>query len=239
MMNRNFLLGFVGLVTFAMAPLSMAMDPSQVRQSMETFMVKYSNRLLTHLGKKTRVEYSIGAFDPSLVIGDCLAPLHVEVRDQAGQVSSRINLEVSCRKGTPWALYIPVDMSIYTQVVVSTRPLGRGDGIQEGDVELQEAEVGRLNGQYLATLDGAIGLCAKHFLPQGSILGAQALDEPLVIKRGDAVLVSANTDIVSVKMPGIALMDGRRGEQIRIKNKTSAKIVDAQVMGPGEAQVSM
>ncbi len=63
--------------------------------------------------------------------------------------------------------------------------------------------------------------------------------QPILIKRGDAVTITAEGDGLSVKMPGVAMSDGRRGEQIRIKNNNSAKIVDAQVTEPGEVAVPM
>ncbi|NEP50997.1 MAG: flagellar basal body P-ring formation protein FlgA, partial [Moorea sp. SIO3C2] len=52
------------------------------------------------------------------------------------------------------------------------------------------------------------------------------LEQPLLIKRGDSVVVTARTGTLTVKMPGTALMDGHRGEQISVRNKQSNRVVD-------------
>jgi flagella basal body P-ring formation protein FlgA len=67
----------------------------------------------------------------------------------------------------------------------------------------------------------------------------QQLEPPLVVRRGEAVVISAASSIVAVKVAGVALTDGRLGEQIRIKNLSSSRIVQAKMVGPGQAEVPM
>jgi flagella basal body P-ring formation protein FlgA len=79
----------------------------------------------------------------------------------------------------------------------------------------------------------------KRQLNAGVPITGDILSQPVLIKRGEAVTITAEGDGLSVKMPGVAMSDGRRGEQIRIKNNNSAKIVDAQVTDAGQVTVSM
>jgi flagella basal body P-ring formation protein FlgA len=62
------------------------------------------------------------------------------------------------------------------------------------------------------------------------------LDAPLVIKRGDTVSMEANIGGITVKTSGTAISDGRIGQQIRVKNNQSARVINAKVIGSGQVQ---
>lgn len=215
-----------------------AMDSIALRKSVEHFMAGYADKLLSRLGRNGRVEYTVAALDTRVTLPDCPAPLVFEPRDQ-GQLSTRINLQVSCTRGNVWSVYVPVDLNIYQPVIIAVRPLMRGQDITAADLQLSEANTSRLTGQFLTDLSSAIGMSVKRPIAQGSAVFMEQLEAPLMIRRGEVVTISAESGVVAVKMQGVALTDGRRGERIRIKNKGSSKIVEGQVVGPGLATVRM
>lgn len=238
MMVRNLLKisgVFAGLLINVEA---LALDAAGLTRSVERFMAGYADNLLARHGRAGRIEYSVPALDPRLTLPDCPAPLQFEPRDQ-GQFSARINLQVTCASGNVWSVYVPVDMNVWQPVVIAARPLARGQDIGAGDVRLSETNTSRLNGQYLTRLDKAVGMNVRRPIPQGGAVLMEQLEAPMLIKRGEVVTISAQAGVVAVKMQGTALSDGRRGEQIRIKNQATAKIVQAEVVGPGLAAVPM
>jgi flagellar basal body P-ring formation protein FlgA len=57
--------------------------------------------------------------------------------------------------------------------------------------------------------------------------------EPRLIKRGDKIIISTMQPAFSIRMNGIAMMDGTKGQLIRVKNENSGRIISATVIEPG------
>ena len=65
----------------------------------------------------------------------------------------------------------------------------------------------------------------------------QFIIEPIAIKRGDTVIVEAQTGTIMVSTQAVALANGRIGEQINVRNLQSERIVRIEIMGPGRGRV--
>ena len=240
MMSHKFLRSFHIAILLVLASIgaqpARALENPAIRSALGHFMDGYTARLARRLGPDVRIEYGTTALDNRLNVTACPAPLSLNARDPDRAVN-RVNVQVSC--GAQWSLSLPVDLSIFRPVVTATRPLAPGTTIAASDVQLTEVDVSRLIGQYLNTMDDAVGMDVKRPLAPGRpVLGSQ-LEPPLLIRRGEAVQIVAEGSVIAVKMPGIALTDGRRGQQIRIRNKASSRVIEARVTGPGEAAVAM
>jgi flagella basal body P-ring formation protein FlgA len=70
-------------------------------------------------------------------------------------------------------------------------------------------------------------------LPGGTILTWEDVDYPLLVRRGDPVIIFVEYGSVQVMAPGQALADGRLGERIRVMNTSSERIVEGVVEGEG------
>jgi flagella basal body P-ring formation protein FlgA len=73
----------------------------------------------------------------------------------------------------------------------------------------------------------------------GMVLTPALLKPQLLIKRGEKVTILADTGAVQVRMEGKALMDGARGQVIRVRNLSSKREVEAAVVAPGIVQVRL
>src|SRR5690606_29495679 len=191
--------------------LSCAMGASHaqdgpVTTAVDRFMNAHSQKLVRQLGANTRVEHTIAIPESQLVVTACTAPLQLSARD-AGQISSRVTVEVTCSNA--WSVLVPVDVAIFKPVVAATRPLATGNIIEADDVQLIDSDITRLAGQYLTRLDEVVGMSVKRPLAQGRAMTASQLAQPLMIRRGDGVVINAETSSIAVKMSGTALSDGR------------------------------
>lgn len=236
LLQRAAMCGF-GLLLAATTHAQQGPNP-QLREAVDRFMTGYVDKLKNRLGPKTRVEYRVGALDNRLSVGACSQPLTIESKDTATP-NSRINLQISCQQAESWSIYLPVELSMHRSVVVSVKPLTHGSTVGAGDVRLADYDISQINGQYLSSLDEAVGKDVKRPIAAGAPILQQQLLPPLMVRRGEAVMISAASTIVAVKSAGIALTDGRLGEQIRIKNQSSTRIVNARITGPGQAEVPM
>lgn len=250
MMPRNFfhpgfdlgrasgLLLLCSLLMLVAAAPAHAVENQQLREAVDRYMAGYVDKLKTRLGHQTRVEYSVGALDNRLALTDCTKPLAIETKDTA-QPNTRINLQISCAQPTSWSIYLPVELALYRPVVVAVKPLTHGNTVEAADVRLAEFNISQINGQYVGSLEEAVGKDVKRAISAGAPILQQQLVPPMMVRRGEAVMISAASSSIAVKVAGIALTDGRLGEQIRIKNQSSMRIVNARIVGPGQAEVPM
>lgn len=213
-------------------------DGKAIARAAEAFMAGWSDEMLTRLGGDARIGYSVVGLDPRLAMPACAEPLSVEAREQR-QLTTRLNLQVSCRSGNGWSLFVPIDLTVQRPIVVAARPLAHGETLTAADLQLVEHNVARLTGQYFINLDEAVGMAVRRALAQGAPVLGEQLQPPLLIKRGDSVLITAAGSTIAVKMNGVAMTDGRRGEQIRVKNSSSGKIVAARVAAAGVVEVAL
>lgn len=215
-----------------------ALDANGLRQLVQQYMQGQTDNLLARYGKQSRLQIGVINVDQRLFVPDCPQPPALSSAEQTGN-QSRLNVQVSCAGGVNWSVYVPVEIAVFRPVVTLANPLPRNAAISAADVQLTELDITRIGGPYLTRPEDAIGMSLKRQLNAGVAITSDQLLPPLLIRRGDAVTITAESDGLTVHMPGVALTDGRRGEQIRIKNSNSAKVVDAQVIEAGMVAVAM
>jgi flagella basal body P-ring formation protein FlgA len=228
----------LSVVLLVSIPALAATDAAAVRMAVEQFLTGYRDDFLTRNPSASRVEFTVTALDPRLTLAACAEPLTVSALEQ-NQLRSRFNVQVGCPSGNGWSIYVPVEMALFRPVVVASRPLGRGEVLTEDDLTSAELDITRLHGTYLTEMAAAIGQEVRRPLAAQSVITQQALQPPLLIRRGEAVSIRASGSAIAVRMTGTALTDGRLGQSIRVRNSSSNRVVDARVVGPGETEVAM
>lgn len=220
--------------------LSMAVNTSQADVTAddlrETLLSRLQNEENTPEHPDMRVEYRVGAIDSRMRFADCSVPLKVRRHGQRpGQ--NRLLFKVSCPSPHPWQLYIPVTRELYMSVAVATHPLRQNQVLTAEDVELRELEVSRLNSGYFSDLSLVVGRKLKRSISTGVPLKPNTLDQRRMISKGDEVFIRAESGVVSIQVPAIALSHGSLGQQISVRNKQSQRVIKARVTGPGEVEV--
>lgn len=70
-------------------------------------------------------------------------------------------------------------------------------------------------------------------LRPGDILRSGQLSSPVLVKRGDAVMMVARRDGIEVSTAGEALDAGAQGAIVRVRNAGSGQVMRMRVAGPG------
>ncbi|MBD8871229.1 flagellar basal body P-ring formation chaperone FlgA [Rhodanobacter sp. DHB23] len=172
--------------------------------------------------------------DPRLRLASCDQPLRAELPD-AVRPAPRLSVPVQCPQAG-WAVRVQVQVQLFHHVLVTNRPLQRGDGLDPADVHVEERDLTRLGYGYIDTFDQLTGRSLARALPGGSVLTPAALGGRQTVRAGDHVQVLAQLGDIVVRADGIALGSGDNGARLRVRNESSGKVVDAMVRGPGEVQ---
>jgi flagella basal body P-ring formation protein FlgA len=119
------------------------------------------------------------------------------------------------------------------QVLVANMPLYKGQFLNESHVRLAEVESKGLNGQILESLTQVMHAELIRDVRPDAPLRSQDIRPTVLVKRGQMVLISvgqAQGFQISARVE--AMQDGRFGDQIKLKNKESGRILTGQVKGP-------
>lgn len=170
--------------------------------------------------------------DPRLRLAPCAAPLRAVLAD-AVRPAPRLSVPVHCPQGSGWTVRVPVQLQLFRPVLVTSRPLLRGDGLRPADVRAEVRDVTRLGYGYLDNLDQVAGRTLARALPEDSVLTPSALGGRRMVRAGDRVQVVARLGDIVVRADGVALGSGDNGARLRVRNESSGKVVDAMVHAPG------
>jgi flagella basal body P-ring formation protein FlgA len=181
---------------------------------------------------------TVGQLDERLRLVACERPLE-PFMPPGGRSLGNISVGVRCEGAKPWSLYVQASVEAMAPVVVTARPLGRGEVLTQADLATEETDLARLTGGYLIETREAVGLTLKRSVRAGQVLTPGLLQARLVVRRGERVVILAEAAGLEVRMEGEALEDGAEGQLIRVRNRGSKREVEAAVVAPGIVRVRM
>jgi len=226
----------MGLACCLISVVTWATTIADVRSAAEQHVLaRLQDSSLLNDAQEYTVE--VGQLDSRLQVGDCNQPLQAVVHGQ--WPSSQPLVKISCMGSTNWSMYVPVTVSVFHMVATAASAVERGQIINGSAIAMQKQNIMATHGRYYRSVEEAAGQIAKRHLSPGELLGAHNLDMPKAIKRGDDVVISASTGAIAVKMPAVAMSDGRVGQRISVKNSSSQRIIQATVVGPGVVAIAM
>ncbi len=176
--------------------------------------------------------------DSRLRLSKCSQPLET-FSPPAGRKLGRVTVGVRCSGSKPWSLYVPVMVSLVTDVIVAADNLARGTVLSSSDLMLKKKDIARLRGHFFKQPAEAVGMVLKRSLQQGQVLHSQHTVTQKTVKKGSKVIILARSSKIEVRMPGKALSSGATGERIKVRNIHSKKEVEATVISPGVVRVAL
>jgi flagella basal body P-ring formation protein FlgA len=183
------------------------------------------------------VKLRISQLDQRLQLTRCDKNIRFELIQPAHQ-SRNITIKTNCDAQKRWSIYVPLTLEVYDNVIVAARSLGRGTVISEADLKLSRVDTASLPIGYVVDKTRVLGMELKRATRDGSYLLLSSLESPRVVNKGDSVVLEARlSSSLTVAAKGTALDHGQVGEQIKVRNNQSERVVDALVTGPGHVTV--
>ncbi|EKN3941370.1 flagellar basal body P-ring formation protein FlgA [Yersinia enterocolitica] len=142
---------------------------------------------------------------------------------------SRLRYDISCPDTQGWEVSVTVKPDIYLPVWVAKNTLERGKVVAPDDIELKKKNISTAQGGYITDPDEIIGLTVKRRIRGLQVVIPSQLEQPVLVARGQQVLMIAEQDGIEARMLGEALKNGRKGELIKVRNLSSKRTVTAIV----------
>jgi len=128
---------------------------------------------------------------------------------------------------------VPVQVTLYDSVLVTTRRLKRHDVVTPHDVELQRLPIKSNKDKPLTDISGVIGKRASKALPTGRVLTSGAVEDMPLVRRGDKVTVRYQSNQLLLTTVAEAIEDGWKDRPVRVRSISSRKLITGIVADVG------
>ena len=136
-----------------------------------------------------------------------------------------------------WRVVVTTDVDVLVPAVHSTKSLTRGNRLSRNDLQLIQTPFKKLRGQYYTSLKPLEGRNLKRTVGANKLLTGNMLEPDFLVRKGDSVMIQAGSNGLQVSIPGEALENGSLRDSIRVRNRSSRKVIDARVISEGKVSI--
>lgn len=182
------------------------------------------------------VKITVDSFDSRLKLTRCDNALthNLLSRDPNG---GQLTVQTQCKGSLPWSIYVPAEVIVKEMVVVAKTDLLRGVQLNAADLELQPRKASSRGQSGATNIAALVGKQLKRSLRKGEKVRLSGLISPTAIKRGDFVSVITSNGSIKVVTRGTAMSAGRVGEQIKVRNNKTERVIKGEITAPGKVKV--
>jgi flagella basal body P-ring formation protein FlgA len=156
-------------------------------------------------------------------------------RDLLGKIPFSVHFDVNGKfYKRVWAT---ATVELMSEVVITKKPVGRHKPITEDDVELLKMDLTKLPSGVITDLEAVLGKRTIRSIGAKTVLRANLLELPPLVKRGDVVVIIAESGGLKITALGQVKKTGRLGENIPVMNYDSKKILYGRVMDSSTVKV--
>ncbi len=125
----------------------------------------------------------------------------------------------------------------WREVPVARRPLSRGEVVGSEDVMMARLNMAAVPKDAALSDDKVVGLAINASLGSGEFFRRDKLLTPMVIEAGARVTMMYRSKNFEATAKGTALEGGSVGQEIKVRNETSKKIIAGKVVEAGLIEV--
>lgn len=186
-------------------------------------------------GLPGKTSFSVGKLDPRTQLSACSA---MEPFLPAGtRLWGKANVGVRCLGPANWTVYVPVQISVSGNYIVSVRPLAAGQPLVSADFAVRQGDLTLLPPGVVTDPAQAAGKSLRHSIGSGQPVRGDMLLAPLVIQQGQTVRLVSQGPGFAVSNEGRALSNAAEG-QIAQARTASGQVVSGVARPGGIIEIS-
>ncbi|MGF1773986.1 flagellar basal body P-ring formation protein FlgA [Vibrio wakamikoensis] len=222
---------FIVWHTIFFSVLTHAATPEQIENIQKAAQAHVLETIEQPLGGE--IVATPGRIDSRIHATDCPSPLETS-SSTTRNTSSNVTVLVECLEDN-WRIYVPVRMSISMPLVTAIRPLSRGSLVEAHDVTMTMVDKNRARRGGFSDMNSVVGAKLKRNVKLGDVIER---NDVCVVCRNEKVVIRAVKGEMTISTRGTALSDGSHGDQVRVKNDKSQRIIEGIVTGVAEITVN-
>ncbi len=155
--------------------------------------------------------------------------MHINRFPEKATPLKKVRYEIDCEDGQTHRGYAII--KLWTKAIVSTRQINVGESIDESVLTTRSIDISRLRGGFTTNLQEVVGYRVKRKIKQHQAITFMYLTAPDLVTKGEIVTLQAQGNGFVASTKAQSLQDGKLGERIKVRNLSSNKIIQAQVIG--------
>ena len=182
------------------------------------------------------MDFHVGVLDSRHRLPLCDKPLQGFLLDRT-RITTHTTVGVRCDGQKSWQVYVPIQINVYKRVLVTVRPVPKGQTLTDADVRLERRNVaGR---QYVTDTASVTHQQVRRDLAPGTQITPSMLRATHIVKKGQIVTIFNKNNGLHIRMAGVALQDGHLNQRIRIRNQHSNKELEGIVRSPQTVEIML
>ena len=205
----------VALGLWLLSPL-LALAQSPLQSALDDYL-----RTQTQ-GLPGKVSYSIGTLDARTQLAPCQA---FEPFLPAGsRLWGKATVGVRCLGPANWTVYVPVQVTVSGNYLISARTMAAGYVINAADIVVRSGDLATLPATVLTDRAQALGKTVKNGFSAGQPLRSDQLVAAWVVQQGQNVKTVANGAGFSVSSEGKALGNAVAGQIVQVRTNNGQTV---------------
>lgn len=229
----------LGLLLSSVALNALASSPTLTADQLKAVVSEQFERQVAQVALSRQwgsyqLDYQVWVPNSANHLPVCDKPLVITGRDNRSLPVGNLKRAVSCDDvRTPWRLNVTIKSAVTLPVLVATRTIGRNESLSRASLNVETRTISRQDDFYTQE-DQALELETTRRIRAGQIVNPTYLSSPPLIEKGNQVLIIASKEGFSASTKGVALEQGKKGQQIKVENISSGKVIRAVVTGSNQ-----
>lgn len=183
-------------------------------------------------GLQGEVTIKVGEIDRRLALSVCS---RVEVFLPAGaQLLGKTTIGVRCNEKNGWSLFVPVSITVKTNILMSSRPLLQGQTLGSEDVTVQTGELAQPG--VVTDLNQINGKTLKFAINAGQLLKQEMFRAAFVVIQGQTVQLISGGSGFELRTEGVAVNNAAEGQRVQVR-VSSGQVINGVAKGNGVVEV--
>lgn len=186
-------------------------------------------------GLPGKVMLSVGQLDPRTQLTPCNAM--EPFLPSGGRLWGKATVGVRCLGPANWTVYVPVEVKVNGNYLVTARAITVGQPIAEGDFTVRNGDLTNLPASILTDPAQALGKMVKHGIGGGQPLRGDLLIAPYVVQQGQSVRLISKGAGFSVSSEGKSLSNAAAGQIAQVRT-AAGQVVSGVARTGGVVEIS-
>jgi flagella basal body P-ring formation protein FlgA len=157
--------------------------------------------------------YQVDEIDRRIALPEC-AQLEAFL-PTGSQLIGKTAIGVRCNAMNGWSIFVPVQIKVSLDLLVSARQLPAGHALQEQDIASQATETSRSTG--FTDPAQVIGKVLRYGITAGQVLREDMLRQPYSVTQGQTVQIATQGNGFSIRNEGVALNNAGDGQPVQVR----------------------
>lgn len=236
LLARSGLLTLLLLAMYCLSGIPLAFAGSSIENPQH--LIRVADKFIHHeYDHKYELTVEFGYLDTRLQLEKCQQELEAFFPPRKHELGAT-SVGIRCDQPS-WQVYIPVEIHAYAEVLTTSRPLAKDTILAAEDISRSKREISRYRSGIFEDAEQLIGMVVKRPMPSGSVFTPREVMPKRLVRRGEPVMILAQSGGMTVRVEGEALMDGHHGQMIRVQNSRSGREITAEVIAASTVRVKM